>query len=243
MTQEERTRLSRELILDGAVREFGRHGYVDASVNRICKENGISKGRLFHHFKNKDEIFLATAQLCYEGLIERTRAFQPDSGKTLEENFHDYFSWRQQYFLNYPYRAVLMASQSLRRPSDEFREQIGKMRERFERCNLEKLRGILTSSTQTISVPDEGLLLQVFHVASYFIHLHVGSPNWDPEIDMRPVADHSLAVFDQVVHMLLYGVLSQRENLPPENGALLYRYLSKGPEWEQADDRAKEELK
>ena len=59
MTQEERTRISRELILEGAIREFSRHGYADASINRICTENEISKGRLFHHFQNKEELLEA----------------------------------------------------------------------------------------------------------------------------------------------------------------------------------------
>ena len=42
MTQEERTRISRELILEGAIREFSRHGYADASINRFCTDNGMS---------------------------------------------------------------------------------------------------------------------------------------------------------------------------------------------------------
>lgn len=63
MTQEERTRISRELILEGAIREFSRHGYADASINRICTENEISKGRLFHHFQNKEDIFFCRCSI------------------------------------------------------------------------------------------------------------------------------------------------------------------------------------
>lgn len=69
--------------------------------------------------------------------------------------------------------------------------------------------------------------MRAFHIASYFIHLHVGYPNWDPEKDMTSVAEHSLAVFDQVVHMLLYGILPrQNGESMPENGASIYRCLS-----------------
>lgn len=227
MTQEERTRISRELIIQGAIREFSRHGYEDASINRLCTDNGISKGRLFHHFQNKDEIFLETVRACLEGLADHTKNFHPDSEQSLESNFHGYFKHRQQYFVTNPYLALLLASSCVQRPLDEFREHIWRLREHYEKYNLEKLREILSNSLQTVSSVDSDLLLQAFHVASYFIHLHVGSPNWDPEKDMEPVAEHSLEVFDKVVHMLLYGVLPHRDNkVPSETGAVIYRYLA-----------------
>lgn len=235
MTQEERTKISRELILEGAVREFGRHGYEDASINRICTENGISKGRLFHHFENKEDIFLTAVRECYEALCAHTAAFSPDPAKPLAQNFHDYFQHRQQYFVNRPYRPLLMASDSVRRPSEAFREPVGRIRERFEEANLKKLREILENSAQAIVPADTNLALRAFHIASQFIHLHVGYPNWNPEKEMQPVADRSLELFDQVVHMLLYGVLPrQGGDAPPQNGAQIYRHLSEAADRELA---------
>lgn len=100
MTQEERTRISRELIIKGAIREFSRHGYENASINRLCTDNGISKGRLFHHFQNKDEIYTVAVQDCYEALCRHTAAFRPSPDCSLETNFHMYFAYRQQFFWN-----------------------------------------------------------------------------------------------------------------------------------------------
>ena len=227
MTQEERTRISRELILEGAIREFSRHGYADASINRICTENEISNGRLFHHFQNKEDIFFAAVQLCYDGMVVYMEAYAPDPSKSLSQNFHDYFQHRQQYFTEHPYRPLLMGSPSVRRPSEFFQAKMGQVRERFEQDNLRKLQEILEHSAQSVVPMDQGLALRAFHIASYFIHLHVGYPNWDPEKDMTSVAEHSLAVFDQVVHMLLYGILPrQNGESMPENGASIYRCLS-----------------
>ena len=213
--------------MEGAIREFSRHGYADASINRICTDNGISKGRLFHHFQNKEDIFLAAGQLCYDGLVAYMESYAPDPSKPLSQNFHDYFQHRQQYFTEHPYRPLLMGSASVRRPSEFFQAKMAQIRERFEQDNLQKLQEILEHSAQSVVPMDRSLALRAFHIASYFIHLHVGYPNWDPEKDMTPVAEHSLAVFDQVVHMLLYGILPRQsgETLP-ENGASIYRYLS-----------------
>ncbi|MEJ5348858.1 MAG: TetR/AcrR family transcriptional regulator [Desulfosoma sp.] len=48
----------REKILDAAVEEFSRHGFRQASLNRLAESLGISKGSLFQYFGNKEGLFL-----------------------------------------------------------------------------------------------------------------------------------------------------------------------------------------
>jgi AcrR family transcriptional regulator len=45
-------------ILNAAIKEFAQKGYDNASTNEIVKEAGISKGLLFHYFKNKKQLYL-----------------------------------------------------------------------------------------------------------------------------------------------------------------------------------------
>ncbi|MDR4888048.1 helix-turn-helix domain-containing protein [Fredinandcohnia sp. QZ13] len=47
-----------ERILNAATKEFAEKNYVNASTNEIVKQAGISKGLLFHYFKNKKELYL-----------------------------------------------------------------------------------------------------------------------------------------------------------------------------------------
>ncbi|HYE83389.1 MAG TPA: TetR/AcrR family transcriptional regulator [Clostridia bacterium] len=47
-----------ERILNAAMKEFAKKGYDDASTNEIVKEANIGKGRLFHYFNTKKELFL-----------------------------------------------------------------------------------------------------------------------------------------------------------------------------------------
>ena len=156
-------------------------------------------------------------------------AYAPDPSKSLSQNFHDYFQHRQQYFTEHPYRPLLMGSPSVRRPSEFFSgKRWGKSVSGSSRIILRKLQEIFRTQRQVVVPMDQGLALRAFHIASYFIHLHVGYPNWDPEKDMTSVAEHSLAVFDQVVHMLLYGILPrQNGESMPENGASIYRCFIK----------------
>jgi TetR/AcrR family transcriptional regulator len=67
----------RERILNAAINEFAQKGFKNASTNEIVKEAGISKGLLFHYFKNKKQLYL----FLYDYLMETIR----------EEYFHK--SW------------------------------------------------------------------------------------------------------------------------------------------------------
>lgn len=53
----------REQILAGARDCFGRHGYEGATVRRLEEATGLSRGAIFHHFQDKDSLFLALARL------------------------------------------------------------------------------------------------------------------------------------------------------------------------------------
>jgi TetR/AcrR family transcriptional regulator len=52
-------------IINAAIKEFAQKGYDNASTNEMVKEAGISKGLLFHYFKNKKQLFFFLFDYCY----------------------------------------------------------------------------------------------------------------------------------------------------------------------------------
>jgi AcrR family transcriptional regulator len=52
----------RQQILDGARACFAAHGYEGATVRRLEQGIGLSRGAIFHHFGDKDTLFLALAE-------------------------------------------------------------------------------------------------------------------------------------------------------------------------------------
>jgi AcrR family transcriptional regulator len=52
----------RRQILDGARTCFARHGYEGATVRRLEEATGLSRGAIFHHFRDKESLFLALAE-------------------------------------------------------------------------------------------------------------------------------------------------------------------------------------
>jgi AcrR family transcriptional regulator len=52
----------RREILAGARACFARHGYEGATVRKLEEETGLSRGAIFHHFRDKESLFLAVAE-------------------------------------------------------------------------------------------------------------------------------------------------------------------------------------
>lgn len=48
----------KEKIIQTAIVQFSKKGFSNTSMDEITKESGVSKGLLFYHFKNKEELYL-----------------------------------------------------------------------------------------------------------------------------------------------------------------------------------------
>ncbi|EKM32923.1 bacterial regulatory s, tetR family protein, partial [Vibrio harveyi] len=46
----------RQQIIEVATQLFAEHGFEKTPVSNICEKAEISKGLVFHHFKNKNEL-------------------------------------------------------------------------------------------------------------------------------------------------------------------------------------------
>jgi AcrR family transcriptional regulator len=51
----------RDRILDMATELFVSRGYLDVSMREIAEASGLRKATIYHHFRDKDELFLAVA--------------------------------------------------------------------------------------------------------------------------------------------------------------------------------------
>src|SRR5947209_13954110 len=78
---------SREKIVDGAIRAFGRFGLRRASMSDICDEAGLSRGTLYRYFKSKDQVLEAVGEHV-DGTLRATLAeavaASPEPARRLE---------------------------------------------------------------------------------------------------------------------------------------------------------------
>jgi TetR/AcrR family acrAB operon transcriptional repressor len=55
-----------KIITDAAFGLFARYGYDGVSVDQIAKASSLSKGAMYWHFKNKDDLFIACLNRLHE---------------------------------------------------------------------------------------------------------------------------------------------------------------------------------
>ncbi|MEU0878485.1 helix-turn-helix domain-containing protein [Lentzea sp. NPDC005914] len=93
----------RRQILDGARACFARHGYEGATVRRLEEATGLSRGAIFHHFRDKESLFLALAEddalrmadvVAEQGLVQVMRDLLDEPEKRHEEHAADWLGTR-----------------------------------------------------------------------------------------------------------------------------------------------------
>ncbi len=85
--QRQKAQLTREALLRAAREKFTVDGYVGSSLDAIVKHAGVTKGALFHHFKDKADLFLQVMlgleqemnMTANKAAVEIGRANMPDN--------------------------------------------------------------------------------------------------------------------------------------------------------------------
>jgi AcrR family transcriptional regulator len=80
---QERTAVTRGLLLSAAEHVFARVGYERAQVEEVAEAAGFSKGALYAHFKSKEDLFLALYEMKSAAYLAKLhRALQTAPART-----------------------------------------------------------------------------------------------------------------------------------------------------------------
>ena len=60
---------SREIMIKTAFLEIYRNGYNATGINSILEKSGLTKGAMYHHFKSKKELVLASINEVLDGFL------------------------------------------------------------------------------------------------------------------------------------------------------------------------------
>lgn len=64
----------RELILNSALKIFGRRGFAGTKISDVAKEAKISHGLIYHYFSSKEELYASLVERAIEGSNEGVAA-------------------------------------------------------------------------------------------------------------------------------------------------------------------------
>lgn len=76
---------TKEKLLTLAFMEFLKHSYRDVTLEHLVKELGLTKGAFYHHFENKQDLFVKVVDM-YLGSFEELYDRQYNSSLSLVEN-------------------------------------------------------------------------------------------------------------------------------------------------------------
>ena len=208
MKREEKNALSRQRILDGALREFSQKGYHAASMNTICVQNDISKGIIYHYFKDKDELYLLCAADCFEKLTAYLKETAGDGTGTVEARLQAYFDARLRFFTQEPVYLGIFLNATMN-PPPHLTAEIAAVKKPFDEQNIAIFTRLLesvplrTGITVSAVVEDSRMYMDYFNARLRVVFA-------ETEGSQRTLQEHEERCYRQL-SILLYGVLG-REN-------------------------------
>lgn len=143
MKREEKNIQSIQKILDFATAEFSEQGYNLSSVNTICSNGGISKGILYHYFKDKDDIFLKCVSTCFNLLTEYLHSKVSLDDGPVQAQLEKYFKVRLNFFKEYPLYQRIFCD-SVIQPPAHLKDSIREIKSDFDSLNTEILCTLLS---------------------------------------------------------------------------------------------------
>lgn len=206
MKRDEKNALSRRRILEAAMQEFAARGYEGASLTAACAQHGISKGVIYHHFRDKDDLYLLCVGDCFTQLTahlaEATRTFTGTS----EERLQAYFEARLRFFAAHPLYLGLFVDAALNPPA-HLREEIAKVRKAFDALNAAVLEAMIRTA------PLRGGVQPTAVVEDFRLYLDFFNLRFRTELQNSSSAEEALQKHEErsrrQLDILLHGILRE----------------------------------
>lgn len=207
MKREEKNALSRQRIINAAMQEFSKNGYDGASLNTICAENDISKGIIYHYFKDKDELYIFCVKECFAKLTEYMRKVSKDLEGGMEECIASYFDARLRFFADNPIYMGIFSDVCLKSSLTE-NEKIAEARKEFDELNISVLTELLKNAPLKSGLTVE-MVVEDFRLFMDFFNMHFKKAidgNLNPDAVLR---EHEERCHRQL-NLSLYGVIGEK---------------------------------
>lgn len=205
MKREKQNELMTKRILTSAIEEFNSYDYESASLNRICKRREISKGIIYHYFKDKDDLYLKCVQKCFETLIDYYNQKNFDC-PNLSEAVIEYMQVRARFFEEHVEFGGLFFNALLRTPP-HLQEDVNNLKKELDMINLSFLKNQLSKITLKDSISIDGAVkfldIQINAFNEYFRKEAEGNENFHSVIEK-----HEDMIIEWL-NIILYGIVKE----------------------------------
>lgn len=205
MKQSEKTKNTYNKILKSAIIEFGEKGYDNSSINTICSKNNISKGLIYHNFKNKDELYVIAVKECFNKLIEYMKKGKYSKENTWK-NVEKAITLRQEFFdknINYRnifFEAVLM-------PPKHLIEEINAIKKELEDFNIKTFKELLKDIKLKEGITEE-MAISYFLIYQEMFNLYFEKKTNISKNLTEISSEHDLKLLP-ILNIMLYGIAEE----------------------------------
>lgn len=206
MRKEEKTRRTYEKILSAAIVEFGTKTYDSASITTLCNENQISKGLVYHNFKNKDELYLKCVEACFEKM---TSYFKNNvyKAETVQESMHGLFLVRQKFFEDNPHECNIFFNTVLQ-PPEHLRREIHVLRKEYDAFYTDCFRKLLQEMQLREGITMDAAL-EYFMVFLEMYNGYFQSKSGEKNDMHALIKDHEVNI-SKILDIMLHGVVKEK---------------------------------
>lgn len=203
MKKELKTEKTKEKIRSAALEEFGKNGYEGATVNRICSDNHISKGLIYHNFENKDALYLH----CVDYTIRSFVGYMSEHGVT--DDLHQYISVRFRFFSENPYLSRIFFEAALQ-PPDHLADAIKPLRQELDEYNTNVYLAALKKMKLRPGVTEKEAI-EYYNILQGTFNRYFGSPAYQGAPFSDIISEHE-AKLGRILDFMLYGIAKEDEN-------------------------------
>lgn len=204
MKRHDKNTQTRQKIIDSAFLEFSEKNYGEASLNTICGMGNISKGIIYHYFKDKDELYLACVKECFDTLTNYLDKIVIIDNQPIEQAIGCYFDARITFFAEHlPYLGVFCSA--IMNPPTHLSSAIDEVTKEFDAQAV----SILTTLLKRVKLrPDVTLeeVVEIFCEYQDFINTR---------FQMKTSKESTLKEHEarcrRSLQILLYGVIERGE--------------------------------
>ena len=209
MKKEEKSKISCEKILNAAIAEFGTKSYSDASLNTICNSNQISKGLIYHNFKNKDELYLRCLEVCFTEFTAFLQKACLDT-EDFHENTRKLLELRNEFFTRNPYYSNIFFH-SIFQPPRHLLKEIRNIRREFDNFHAGYYRKTIESITLRKEM-DEETAMEYFFIFQEMFNCYFQVKAYETSDFYSLVADHETKL-PNMLDIILYGIAEKERNV------------------------------
>ena len=197
---------TKDRIIDSALQEFSKKYYAEASLNSICSIGNISKGIIYHYFKDKDELYLTCVKECFDNLTTYLLENFVVDNTNVKLSLQEYFTTRNVFF-NENSIYLRLFFNTVINPPEHLMDSIKETRAEFDKLNI----SILTELLQSVEL-NSGITISeaVEHFRMYQDYFSVRY-----QLDQK--GELSLEEHEKYCHrwvnIFLYGIINQEEEM------------------------------